>query len=262
MNYKTEIPPIKIEIFGLLLLVYHIVGVFGVRNIPPVTAILTALQTAIYTRMIGLPWDQHFEVCVSAFKVFHKKDYKPLIYAAFEHGDDWHLYYNMSSFIRKGQLLEKKLSSMKFLYLIFLFAAATNLTFVSLCALASLCEESCIHQCAIGFSGVIFALKVLVSHYDPNHVHHFLGVPILLRPNLVVWVELLVIQLLSSGTSFLGHLAGILVGLAYVKTPIGYVVDGLYSLMAAPASFMHEVLLSLITNDFWMFFTGWGAIFR
>ena len=43
------------------------------------------------------------------------------------------------------------------------------------------------------------------------------------------WIELVVIQLLVPRASFTGHLAGILVGLAYVKGPLKTIMDIVYN---------------------------------
>lgn len=44
------------------------------------------------------------------------------------------------------------------------------------------------------------------------------------------WAELLLIQILVPNSSFIGHLAGILVGLLYVKTPVGSILDSIFKL--------------------------------
>ena len=71
--------------------------------------------------------------------------------------------------------------------------------------------------------GVIFALKVLTTHFDSSFVSHFMGVPI--GSKYAVWAELVLIQMVSPNASFVGHLAGILVGLAYVYGPLSYLID-------------------------------------
>ena len=72
------------------------------------------------------------------------------------------------------------------------------------------------HQCAVGFSAVLFALKVLVNHYDydPNQTEDQFGWPVPKR--LAIWTELLIIQILVPNASFIGHLSGILAGVAFV----------------------------------------------
>lgn len=59
------------------------------------------------------------------------------------------------------------------------------------------------------FSGVIFALKVLTSENQDSGMKY------------AVWTELVLIYLLVPGSSFMGHLAGILAGLTFSKTRIG-----------------------------------------
>ncbi|CAB3372928.1 Hypothetical predicted protein [Cloeon dipterum] len=57
--------------------------------------------------------------------------------------------------------------------------------------------------CAVGFSGVIFALKVLTSEQQDTSMRY------------AVWSELILIYLMVPGSSFMGHLAGILAGGRY-----------------------------------------------
>ena len=68
------------------------------------------------------------------------------------------------------------------------------------------------------FAGVIFALKVVTTYLLPPGTTYIMGfVPV--NSRYACWAELLVIQLMVPNASFLGHLAGILVGLAFVKGP-------------------------------------------
>jgi rhomboid domain-containing protein 1 len=73
--------------------------------------------------------------------------------------------------------------------------------------------------------GVIFALKVLTTHYDMSEVSYLMGIPI--GSKYAVWAELVLIQLISPNVSLVGHLAGILVGLAYIYGPLFYVIQSL-----------------------------------
>jgi rhomboid domain-containing protein 1 len=59
--------------------------------------------------------------------------------------------------------------------------------------------------CAVGFSAVIFALKVITTHYTPTYgSNSFLGGFIPISTKYIVWVELIVIQLITPNVSFLG----------------------------------------------------------
>lgn len=68
--------------------------------------------------------------------------------------------------------------------------------------------------CAVGASGVIFALKVVANDISPNSTHYIMGFfPI--KAKYAAWGELIIIYILVPQSSFTGHLAGILVGFAY-----------------------------------------------
>ncbi|MBN3296714.1 RHBL4 protein, partial [Amia calva] len=181
---------------GLLLLISQIYQV-GFNNIPPVT--LATLGLNIY--LFLAPLKNLLNVCISVQHAFTYRDWQRLLFSPFHHADDWHLYFNMVSLLYKGVRLEKRLGSPWFGYII----AVTN-------------DPSYKMQCAVGFSGVLFALKVVNNHYFPGGVTHVMGVPVVNK--YACWAELVLIHFMSPGTSFVGHLAGILVGLMYTMGPL------------------------------------------
>ena len=66
------------------------------------------------------------------------------------------------------------------------------------------------HQCAIGFSGVVFGLIVIdnsVSHATSRSIFGLFTVPARVYP----WALMVLWQLLLPSVSFLGHLTGIVV---------------------------------------------------
>ena len=73
--------------------------------------------------------------------------------------------------------------------------------------------------------GVIFALKVLTHQLEssPNSRAYLSGLAVPAR--WAVWAELVLIHFLVPGASFIGHLAGILVGLGYTYGPLEYLVS-------------------------------------
>ena len=157
-------------------------------------------------------------------KAWFKRDYKRIIFSAFEHGDDWHLYYNMVSFMWKGRELEERVGALRFILILVTFTITTSLGYMGLnCLLATVLDDwSYMRSCAVGFSAVIFALKVLCTH-NTHGINSFLGFPV--PSKYIFWVELIYISLISPNASFLGHLAGILVGLAYVHGPLKTAID-------------------------------------
>lgn len=175
----------------------------------------------------SVPW---FSVCIGVESVWYYKDFARLWKAAFFHSDDWHLYYNMVSFLYKGQWLERKVGSKWFLYMLVVFTAAANVLLLYInFGLAYLFHDmTYLKQCAVGFSGVIFAVKVVTTYLTPPGVSLIFGcIPVNSRS--ACWFELILIQFLVPNASFTGHLAGIIVGLAYVK-------GGLKTLMQMPVA--------------------------
>lgn len=211
---------------GILLLAAQIFQV-GANRIPPVTLSVIGLNVGIYLRLLkGLP--SLAKACVSAHHVWYDHGWMRLVFSPFFHLDDWHLYYNMVSFLWKGKSLEPTMGSPRFLYVLAVFSVLTNVLLVGLdIVLAKLLEDpSYIYTCAAGFSGVIFALKVVTTYNLPSGVSRILGIfPVPVR--WAYWAELIVIQLLVPNVSFTGHLAGILVGLMYVKGPLKALMDGI-----------------------------------
>ena len=66
------------------------------------------------------------------------------------------------------------------------------------------------HQCAVGFSGVVFGLIVIdnsVSHATSRSIFGLFSVPARVYP----WALMVLWQLLLPSVSFLGHLTGIMV---------------------------------------------------
>lgn len=174
--------------------------------------------------LLPVPWDAA-SVCLSAQAVLKWKEYERLILSALEHGDDIHLYYNMLSFLSKGRSLEQHYGSFYFIYLLSCFTFLTSGTYVGLEVLISELTGDKLHYktCAIGFSGVIFALKVLTTHYWESGYRRYFGIRV--SGKYAVWLELVAIQLMVPNASFVGHLAGVIVGVMYTQGPLKFIMD-------------------------------------
>lgn len=205
----------------------------GLGNIPIVTLVTLCLNAAIFYGLLdGVgPWPATLlypdRSCVSLKHVLHGEDWKRLVLAGLVHADEWHLYYNMVSFLWKGRMLERKLGSQHFACLLVVFTPLINIVMLLLNYVLGehvLHDHSYFYHCAVGFSGVIFALKVLATYEAaPGSVDYISGMPVPSR--YACWAELLLIQLVTPNASFTGHLAGILVGLAYVWGPLRSLTD-------------------------------------
>ncbi|XP_021177137.2 rhomboid-related protein 4 [Fundulus heteroclitus] len=200
---------------GLLLLASQLFQV-GVDNVPPVT--LAVLGVNVY--LFLFPAAPLLKTCVSVQQAYWSSDWRRLLLSPFHHVDDWHLYFNMASFLWKGMKLERRLGGAWFLYLLSVFSLLTGLVYLLLEALLTELTDDPSYSmaCAVGFSGVLFALKVLNNHYHPGGATYVMGLPVSNR--YASWVELVLIHITSPGTSFVGHLAGILVGLLYTSGPL------------------------------------------
>ncbi|KAJ8397265.1 hypothetical protein AAFF_G00440990 [Aldrovandia affinis] len=201
---------------GLLLLASQVFQL-GVNNIPPVTLATLALNVYLFMAPLARP----AQTCISVHTCLGG-DWRRLLLSPLHHADDWHLYYNMASLLWKGPKLEGRLGGPWFAYMLSVFSLLTGLVYLLLeWGLAELTADPSYNmQCAVGFSGVLFGLKVVNNHYYPGGVTHVMGFPVANR--YACWAELILIHVMSPGTSFVGHLAGILVGLLYTKGPLQY----------------------------------------
>ncbi|XP_027136053.1 rhomboid-related protein 4-like isoform X2 [Larimichthys crocea] len=217
--------------FGLLLLAVQLFQQ-GLGNIPAVT--LAVLGFNVYLFMF--PAAPLMKACVSLHYVYSLKEWRRLFLSPLHHVDDWHLYYNMASFLWKGTRLERRLGGAWFLYLLSVLSLLTGLVYLLLQAwLTKLIQEpnplwdlidASAHssECAVGFSGVLFALKVINNHYNPGGVTYLLGT-IRVSNRFASWVELVLIYVIAPRTSLIGHLSGILVGLLYTLGPLRIIME-------------------------------------
>lgn len=200
---------------GLMLLASQVFQV-GLNNIPPVTLAVLGLNVYLFL----FPAAPLMRACVSVQQAYWFKDWRRLLLSPLHHADDWHLYFNMVSFLWKGTKLERRLGGAWFIYLLSVFSLLTGLVYLVLEAVLTELtqDQSYSMACAVGFSGVLFALKVLNNHYHPGGVTYVYGFPV--SNHYASWVELILIHITAPGTSFVGHLAGILVGLLYTTGPL------------------------------------------
>ncbi|XP_053363653.1 rhomboid-related protein 4 isoform X3 [Clarias gariepinus] len=200
---------------GLILLASQVFQI-GIDNIPPAT--LAALGLNVY--LFLFPFKPLLQTCVSVQNAYWHGDWHRLLLCPFHHVDDLHLYFNMASLIWKGINLERRLGTAWFAYVLSVFSLLTGLVYLLLEAgLTEITGDySFSMQCAVGFSGVLFGLKVLNNYYNPGTVKYIIGIPVANR--YACWVELILIHIMNPGTSFVGHLSGILVGLLYTTGPL------------------------------------------
>lgn len=137
-----------------------------------------------------------------------------VVTAAFTHGSMIHVGMNMVSFVSLGSSLEVLFGSLGFAFLISVYTLLVGAGFVGLGAIAATVDRAYWWQSAVGFSGVIFALAVDECALSPSPTRSVFGlfsVPTRFYP----WVLMAALQFLLPNISFIGHLAGVLVGLLH-----------------------------------------------
>lgn len=97
------------------------------------------------------------------------------------------------------------------------------------------------HGCAVGFSGILFALKVVHNHTNPGGQTSYYGLRI--ANKYASWAELVIIQLIYPNASFLGHLSGIIAGFIYIQ-----VVHPNLSVFNRSVSFVRTKLYNLVAK--------------
>uniref|UniRef100_A0A3Q3EZ99 Rhomboid domain containing 1 n=1 Tax=Labrus bergylta TaxID=56723 RepID=A0A3Q3EZ99_9LABR len=179
---------------GLLLLIVQLYQE-GLTNIPVVT--LTFLFFNVYNYM--LPVAPLVQVCLNIQYVYTFKE--------------WRIW------------LERRLGGAWFLYMLSVFYVLTGVVHLLLQAwlLEAVVDSKdplmeFIRECAVGFSGVVFALKVVSNHCDPGGETYVWTIRVSNR--FASWVELVLLYLIAPWTSVIANLAGILVGLLYTVGPL------------------------------------------
>ena len=212
----------RIPELGLFLLGYQLLQNIGLTNIPPLTLVAVVLQVAIYLNVVNVP-----RLCLSGAGVARERDWARLVVPALRHTHDIHLYYNLVSLAWKGMELERRLGTLRFLITLVILTFSSSVLNVLLAMVGAqvLEDASLMTECAIGFSGVLFAMKVLNIHFrrEEETPTSFFGFLVPMKQS--VWLELIIIQVMVPNSSFMGHLAGILTGMLFVESPLSSIMS-------------------------------------
>ncbi|KAJ8564580.1 hypothetical protein K7X08_001040 [Anisodus acutangulus] len=211
---------------GMLpLLALHTVSEYcRLERKPPVTAGLLAANTIIYLRPSFLDpiLPSINEVWFNPHLILKYKDLKRFFLSAFYHLNESHLVYNMLSLLWKGIQLETSMGSAEFASTVAaLVAMSQGITLLLAKSLLLFFdyERPYYQEYAVGFSGVLFAMKVILNEQSDDYTFvHGLLVP----TRYAAWAELILIQMFVPGVSFLGHLGGILAGLLFLRLKASY----------------------------------------
>ena len=179
---------------------------------PPVTLALMAFMIAIYLQPSFAP--SISATCLSPSNA----DPFRMIGSAFLHASDMHLYYNMSSLLWKGVQIELAAGSTIFTAMISILLLLSHGLYIIVGNVVGDSLPFGGAGCAVGFSAVLFALKVVLNDGSSTHSSIFgISVP----TQYAAWLELIVASVISPRASFLGHLCGILAGYLWVRGGVG-----------------------------------------
>ncbi|KAA8519381.1 hypothetical protein F0562_013637 [Nyssa sinensis] len=235
----------------LALLAVHAVSEYWRLNRkPPVTAGLVAANTLIYLRPAFLDsiLPTLNEVWFNPHLILKHRDLKRFFLSAFYHVGESHLVYNMVSLLWKGIQLETSMGSVEFASMVAtLVGMSQGITLLLAKSLLLFFdyERAYYHEYAVGFSGVLFAMKVVLNSQSDNYTSiHGLMVP----ARYAAWAELILIQMFVPGVCFLGHLGGILAGMLYLRLkasysgpdPLATIIRGFTNVLSWPLRFVRD----------------------
>ena len=138
--------------------------------------------------------------------------------SAFLHANLMHIGFNMFTFIQTGPSLERMLGSSRFVCLIFCFVTILGALYdgISLVCLFFFGFDRFFNECAIGFSGVLFALMTIESLLAPADRLLSLPFGIQVPSRWYPWALLIFCQFIMPGVSLIGHMVGILGAYLYM----------------------------------------------
>eukprot|EP01083_Nonionella_stella_P092531 259068_1 len=168
-------------------------------------------------RQAGFP---NFDCIFGASNCVNAPCWLGIFSAAWFHVGILHLAMNMLSLFYLGRRLEQKFGSICTFGLVVLFNFLSGLLYLLLSFLAGFFYHNFWYSNAIGFSGILFAMLMVDCQLSAGQSRSLFGmvaVPVWIYP----WVSLALISFILPGVSFLGHLAGILIGWIYSKGYLG-----------------------------------------
>eukprot|EP00051_Salpingoeca_urceolata_P025664 m.464148 g.464148 ORF g.464148 m.464148 type:complete len:316 (-) comp20356_c1_seq2:56-1003(-) len=191
----------------------------GVNTLGAVTLSVLVVNVFVHLNPANVPLPLLHDVCIGSAAIWYHGELHRLVLAPFYHLSDMHLYYNMSSWLWKARQLEGPLGSEAFASMVAILTLLSSSLMVvfDVGSVMTGFAYAMPNTCAAGFSGVLFALKVVVHSANPEGTVAVMGFPLVAK--WAAWAELLVIHMLVPGSSFVGHLCGIFAGLLYVHVP-------------------------------------------
>ena len=160
------------------------------------------------------------ENCITVTPVIRGNQWARVLANAYFHLGAFHIGMNMMAWFSIASSVESTLGSLVVLGLAASFNLLCGLVYLTLNMLAAaiMRDEKYMWTCAAGYSGIIFGFLILDTSISlmrgvRTRRMFMCEVPIVLYP----FALLIGLSLLMPSISFMGHLAGVIVGAAYVK---------------------------------------------
>ncbi|THD28270.1 Rhomboid domain-containing protein 1 [Fasciola hepatica] len=162
------------------------------------------------------------DLCASLESVIKNRKWQNLIMSHFCHINEWHVYHNLTGFIRHAVWIERTIGWKEMLKVIFILLLRTQALHLILNHIFYVCtgDESYSKDCYIGISGLVFALNVISNMSLAGYWEVPLsnGSILYLSKSFMGWLDLFLVQFPLPTSSFVGHTAGIMAGLSYQGT--------------------------------------------
>eukprot|EP00958_Prasinococcus_capsulatus_P000729 scaffold51_cov401-Prasinococcus_capsulatus_cf.AAC.35 len=170
------------------------------RAIPICTAAILCICVGLYAAQLVFGWDDFAAYCMQPASVLFRYQVYRAYTAIFLHGGVLHVAFNMMTFVPLGTSLERMVGSFRCCYLLVVLFATIAAVIHVLAALVAAYNPVYqvrreLYACAIGFSGIVFALIVVETHMSratTRSIFGFFAVPAQLYP----WALLVLFQVI------------------------------------------------------------------
>ena len=191
-------------------------------QVPVVTRALLFVNLAVHALIFIFSLSLN-TFAISAHLVVNDAEYYRVVSAAFVHAGLMHIFMNMSSLLQLGLSLEAHFGSLQFLFLTLWSIFAVGIVYVCLAVLFSYVDPAEMYSSGVGYSGILFTYALIESFHTTETSRSIFGmfsVPSRMYP----FILLIILQIVIPNISFLGHGAGILVGLAVVYGGMNFIL--------------------------------------
>ena len=182
---------------------------FGVRSI-----LTLCTATLLYTELEGSSED--FLIC--HYPIVRHGEVWRVLTSNFGHMNILHYLMNMFSLIGLGHFLETCFGTFSFSGLVLFFGVNISLMYLLFVEAAYLMEDDSgwLTYCSVGFSGVLFALLVLLTEIRSGEQWSLFGI-IEVHSRLYPFLLAILLQIVLPDVSVVGHGAGIAAGHLYCR---------------------------------------------